>query len=149
MGIRETLNNNPGITTGATAVIDPQAQDVATAFAQVSGGHPPQIIFECVGIPGMLNQAMQIAAVRAQIIVAGVVMHDEMITPIVALGKELTIRYSQAYNERDFEAVIDAIATGAIKPRPIHTSTVSLDELPAAFEALRSQPRECKVLIRP
>lgn len=134
---------------GATAVIDPQAQDVATAFAQVSGGHPPQIIFECVGIPGMLNQAMQIAAVRAQIIVAGVVMHDEMITPIVALGKELTIRYSQAYNEHDFEAVIDAIATGAIKPRPIHTSTVSLDELPAAFEALRSQPRECKVLIRP
>ena len=134
---------------GATTVIDPQAQDVAAAFAQVSGGQRPQVIFECVGIPGMLNQAMDLAAVRAQIIVAGVVFHDETITPITALGKELTIRYSQAYNERDFEAVIDAIATGAIKPRPIHTSTVSLDELPAAFEALRSQPRECKVLIRP
>lgn len=136
-------------TIGATAVIDPQAEEVPAAFARLTGGQRPQVIFECIGIPGMLNQAIGFADIRGQIIVAGVVLREDMILPIMALGKELTIRYSQAYTERDFEAVIDAIATGTIKPRPIHTSTVSLDELPAAFEALRSQPRECKVLIRP
>lgn len=134
---------------GATAVVDPQAEDVAAAFARATGGQRPQIVFECVGIPGMLNQAIELAAIRGQIIVAGVVFKEDTILPIVALGKELTIRYSQAYTEQDFEAVIDTIAKGTVRPGPIHTSTVSLDALPAAFEALRSQPRECKVLIRP
>lgn len=32
--------------------------------------------------------------------------------------------------------------------RPIHSSTVSLDELPKAFEALRSQPRELVLIDR-
>lgn len=36
-----------------------------------------------------------------------------------------------------------------MQPRPIHISTVSLNELPIAFEVLRPQARKCKVLIRP
>lgn len=134
---------------GATGVIDPQDEDVAAAFARLTGVDRPQIIFECVGVPGMLGQAIELADVRGQVIVAGVVLKEDTILPVVALGKEVTIRYSQAYNERDFEAVIGVLARREIDARPIHTSTVSLDELPAAFEALRSQPRECKVLIRP
>jgi len=134
---------------GVTTVIDPQAEDVPAAFARATGGQRPQVIFECVGVPGMLSQAVGFAGIRGQIIVAGVILREDAILPIVALSKELTIRYSQAYSERDFEAVIDAIATGAVRPGPIHTSTVSLDDLPTAFEALRTQPRECKVLIQP
>lgn len=91
----------------------------------------------------------EFAGVRGQVIVAGVILQQDSFLPIVALGKEVTIRYSQAYTERDFEAVIDAMARGEVNPGPIHTSTVSLDELPEAFEALRGSPRECKVLIRP
>jgi (R,R)-butanediol dehydrogenase/meso-butanediol dehydrogenase/diacetyl reductase len=82
-------------------------------------------------------------------VVAGVVFQEDPIAPIVALSKEVSIRYSQAYTQSDFEAVINAIATGKINPRPIHTSTVSLDELPAAFEALRQPSGQCKVLIKP
>ena len=134
---------------GATGVIDPQAGDVGEAFARFTGGRRPQIVFECVGLPGMLDQAVQLVAVRGQIVVAGVIVQEDTFLPIIALGKEITIRYSQAYGVRDFEAVINAVANGRIRPAPIHTSTVSLDELPATFEALRSNPRECKVLIRP
>lgn len=79
----------------------------------------------------------------------GIILGHEFVGTIVALGKEVAIRYSQAYTEHDFKMVIDAIAKGELKPGPIHSSTVSLDDLSAAFEALRNQPRECKVLIRP
>ena len=136
-------------TIGATAVIDPQQEDVVEAFARATGGRRPERVFECVGIPGMLNQAIELADIRGQVIVAGVILQEDVILPIVALGKEVTIRYSQAYRERDFEAVINALAKGDVDARPIHTSTVSLDELPNAFEALRTHARECKVLIRP
>jgi (R,R)-butanediol dehydrogenase/meso-butanediol dehydrogenase/diacetyl reductase len=133
---------------GATAVIDATTQDVGAAFAELTGRRP-QVIFECVGVPGMLDQAIGLVDLRGQIVVAGVILKQDSYLPIVALGKEVTIRYSQAYTVRDFEAVIDAIARREIRPDPIHTSTVDLDALPQAFEALRGQPRECKVLIRP
>jgi len=137
------------MTMGASGTIAPQDEDVAAAFARLSGGQRPQVVFECVGLPGMLDEAIRLVEVRGQVVVAGVILERDAFEPIVALGKEVTVRYSQAYAERDFEAVIDAIARGRVKPAPIHTSTVSLDELPAAFDALRSNPRECKVLIRP
>jgi (R,R)-butanediol dehydrogenase/meso-butanediol dehydrogenase/diacetyl reductase len=77
------------------------------------------------------------------------VMQEDTFAPVAALAKEVTIRFGQCYTERDFEAVIDAIAGGKVNPQPIHTSTVTLDELPAAFEGLRQPSSQCKVLIRP
>lgn len=136
-------------TLGATAAIDPGEEDLTIAFARATGEGRPKIIFECVGVPGLLKQAIEIVDVRGQIIVAGVVLQEEKILPILALGKEVTIRFSQAYTEHDFEAVIDLLARREIDPAPIHTSTVRLDGLPDAFTALRELPSECKVLIRP
>lgn len=41
------------------------------------------------------------------------------------------------------------ITAGAAEPRAMVTGTVSLDELPAAFERLRTDPVQCKVLVNP
>lgn len=134
---------------GATATIDPGAGTVLDAYRQATGEARPRIVFECVGVPGMLRQAVDLVALRGRVVVAGVVIQEDAIAPIVALGKEVTIRFSQAYTERDFAAVIDAIARRDVNPQPMHTATVTLDELPAAFEALRKPTRQCKILIKP
>jgi (R,R)-butanediol dehydrogenase/meso-butanediol dehydrogenase/diacetyl reductase len=134
---------------GASAAIDPEAMDVAQAFATKTSGARPQVVFECVGLPGMLSQAIDLVAVRGQVIVAGVVLQQDTFLPLAALGKEVTIRYSQAYTEADFDAVIGALARREIEAKPIHTSTVGLDELPGAFAALAKQSGQCKILIRP
>ena len=134
---------------GATATIDPNAEDVLDAYRRATGEARPRVVFECVGIPGMLRQAVDMAGLRGVVVVAGVVFQEDVIAPIVALGKEVTIRFSQAYTEQDFAAVIDAIARRDIAPKPMHSSTVTLDELPAAFEALRKPTTQCKVLIKP
>lgn len=133
---------------GAHAVIDPSCEDVAARFAALAGGRP-SVVFECVGVPGMLAQAVRLAGLRARIVVAGVVFADDSFPPLEAMAREISIHYSQAYEERDFAAVIDAVAAGRIDCRPMHTSTVSLADLPAAFEALRGNPAQCKVLIDP
>jgi (R,R)-butanediol dehydrogenase/meso-butanediol dehydrogenase/diacetyl reductase len=134
---------------GATAVIDPQSEDVARAYSAATGEASPRYILECVGIKGMLQQAVSLAAVRGKIVVAGVLFSDDAFSPIVAMGKELSILYSQAYQERDFEAVISALSNCEVDPQPMHTSTVSLDELPDRFEQLRQPSRDAKVLIKP
>lgn len=133
---------------GATATIDPAAQDPAEAFHAIAGQRP-QVVFECVGVPGMLDQAVRLAGLRGRVVVAGVVFTADTLPPLEAMAKEVSIVYSQAYEERDFAAVIDALAAGRLDARPMHTSTVSLADLPAAFEALRGNPAQCKVLIDP
>ena len=133
---------------GATATIDPSKEDVAERFAS-HAGRRPTVVFECVGMPGMLHQAVELVGLRGRIVIAGVVFEEDRLPPLTALGKEVTITYSQAYEERDFAAVIDAMAASAIDATPIHTATISLHELPSMFERLRSNSPHCKVLIDP
>lgn len=133
---------------GATASIDPQAEPVERAFLAIAGRRP-DIVFECVGLPGMLHQAVDLVGLRGRVVVAGVLFEEDRLPPIVALGKEVTIIYSQAYTERDFAAVIDMIARGVADPAPLHTATIGLDALPDMFEALRTASPHCKVLIDP
>jgi len=133
---------------GATAVIDPSAEDVAGRFAAHAGCRP-QVVFECVGNPGLLRHAVEVAGIRARIVVAGVCLLDDTFNPLTGLLKEVTIQFSQCYTERNFAAVIDAMARGEAKPEPMHTGTVGFAELPAVFESLRAASPHCKVLIDP
>jgi len=133
---------------GATGVIDPKTENVAARFAEMTG-HAPDVVLECVGVPGLLAQAVEHVRLRGRVVVVGVCFGEDKFTPVVALAKEITIRFSQCYTESDFAAVIDAIATGRVEVGGIHTRTVSFTELPAIFEELGSDPRECKVLLDP
>jgi (R,R)-butanediol dehydrogenase/meso-butanediol dehydrogenase/diacetyl reductase len=133
---------------GATATIDPTNEDVGARFAALAGKRP-DVVFECVGAPGLLHQAVELVGLRGRVIVAGVLFEEDRLPPLTAFIKEVTIAYSQAYTERDFAAVIDALARREIDAAPMHTRTVTFDALPATFESLRGNPRECKVLIDP
>jgi len=133
---------------GATATIDPAAEDVAARFAALAGKRP-QVVFECTGKPGVLQQSMELAGMRGRVVIAGVCLQEDRIAPLSGMLKEISIQFAQCYQESDFAAVIDAIARGAINPRPMHTATVSLAALPPVFDALRGASPHCKVLIDP
>lgn len=133
-------------TLGATAVIDPGA-DLAGQFAAASGG-APEIIFECVGAPGLLQACFNAAPRRARVIGVGVCESPDTILPFPAMVKELELRFAIAYTRDDFETVIAMLAQGRIDARALVTRVVTLAELPAAFEALRTPSDQCKVLAR-
>jgi (R,R)-butanediol dehydrogenase / meso-butanediol dehydrogenase / diacetyl reductase len=133
---------------GATAVLDPLAEDIGARCIALAGA-APQVVLECVGVPGLMQKALELAGIRGRVVIAGVCFTEDRIVPITGLMKEVSLRFSQCYTERNFAAVIDAVAQGQVKPAPMHSQTVSLAALPAAFEALRSNPGDCKVLIDP
>ena len=133
-------------TMGANGVIDPEA-DLAEQFAAISGGLP-DVIFECVGAPGLLQQCLEIAPRRAMIVPVGVCEQPDTILPFPALVKELSIRFSIAYTRDDFETVIALLAQGRIDGSAMVTDVVPLDEMPDAFEAMRSPSHQCKVLTK-
>lgn len=133
---------------GATDVIDPGAGPVAEAFADAAGG-PPDIIFDCVGVPGLMRHCIDLSRPRGTVVVVGVCMKEDAFVPLMAILKELRVQYVLGYTGRDFGRVLDFLAQGRIDARRMLTDRVGLDELPAAFEALRRPDAQIKVMIAP
>jgi len=136
---------------GATGVIQPDpaagAEQLLEQFVAEAGG-PPEVIFECVGAPGLLQQCIEMAPQRGKIIPVGVCEQPDAIMPFFGLVKELQIQFAIAYTKDDFETCLAMLAEGRIDVSPMITDIVSLDELPEAFEALRTPSGQCKVLTR-
>ena len=68
--------------------------------------------------------------------------------PYLALIKELRFQFAIAYTRDDFETVIAMLAQGRVDASDMITDIVSLEEMPEAFEALRTPSHQCKVLTR-
>lgn len=136
---------------GATRVIRPDpaggSEQLLAQFADVAGG-PPDVIFECVGAPGLIQQCIEMAPQRGRIVAVGVCEQADRIMPFFGLIKELQIRFAIAYTRDDFETCLAMLAARRVDVSAMVTDIVSLDELPAAFEALRTPGHQCKVLTR-
>jgi (R,R)-butanediol dehydrogenase/meso-butanediol dehydrogenase/diacetyl reductase len=133
---------------GATDVIDPRAEELLPAFEARAGG-PPDLIYECVGIPGLLQQCVALAPRRSRIVVVGVCMEPDTIQPFVAVTKELTLQFVVAYDRRDFELAIAMLDQRRIASDEMITDVVGLEGFPEAFEALKRPTRQCKVMLEP
>jgi (R,R)-butanediol dehydrogenase/meso-butanediol dehydrogenase/diacetyl reductase len=110
---------------------------------------PAEVIFECVGIPGLLRQCIDLAPLHGRIVVVGVCRGEDQIFPRVALRKELNIQFVLGYTHEEFALVLDLLASGRIDAAPLVTAVIGLDETPAMFEALRKPGDHAKVLIDP
>lgn len=130
---------------GATDAIDPGEPLVAQV--QKIAGKTPDVIFECVGVPGLLNTAMLEAPRGGRIVVAGVCQQPDTILPLMGIVKELEIQFVLGYRPDDFDYVIAMIAGDRIDVGHMVTDIVDLDALPAAFEALRKPSHQCKVML--
>ncbi len=110
-------------------------------------GRSPDVIFECVGAPGMIGQTMAEAPRGGRIVVAGVCQQPDTIFPLAGIAKELNLQFVLGYRPADFDYVIAMLASGRIDGESMITDTIDLDSLPLAFEALRKPSGQCKVMV--
>jgi threonine dehydrogenase-like Zn-dependent dehydrogenase len=112
-------------------------------------GVPPDVIFECVGVKGLIQQCIDLSRPRGKIVIVGVLMMEDAIVPISAILKELDIQFVLGYVDEEFAIALDALAKKTINAKPMISDIVGFEELPAVFEALRKPKSQIKVLIRP
>ena len=129
---------------GADLVLDPASESVATRLTQAGG--PPEVVFECVGVEGTLQQAMDLVARRGRVVVVGVCMPEDRIRPMTGINKHLTLQFVLGYTPEEFKETLEALGSGRVDPSVLVTRTVTLDELPDAFRSL-SDPTDCKVML--
>ena len=77
----------------------------------------------------------------------GVCDTPDEIVPLTAFLKELRIQWAVGYDKEDFQFAIDMMVSGRVDATSMITDVVGLDEVPDAFEALRTPSDQCKVLI--
>ena len=136
---------------GADLTLDPAAGDLADQLREAVGVEP-SVVFECVGLPGLIESSCAAAAVDGRVVVVGVCMAPDHFVPMTAMAKELDLRYAFYYCRSDFEATIAAIDDGALDPSGLITGTTALDGLPDRFEALKHpapDANDLKVLVQP
>lgn len=101
----------------------------------------PAVIFECVGVPGVIEQIMASAPRGARVVVAGVCMERDAIEPMFGINKELNLQFVLGYSAEEFASTLHHIADGSIPTKPLITGKVGVEGVAKAFEELASRPR--------
>jgi threonine dehydrogenase-like Zn-dependent dehydrogenase len=106
-------------------------------------------VFECVGVPGILDQLMAAAPRGTRLVVVGVCMEADTIHPMLGISKELNLQFVLGYTPDEFATTLRHIAEGAIPAAPLVTGTVGIEGVAQAFVDLGSPERHAKILVHP
>lgn len=126
---------------GASHVIDPREE------SPWPGANP--VVFEAIGVPGILNDVLKRAPHSARIVVVGVCMETDSINPYFGISKELNVQFALGYGPDEFATSLRNIAEGVIDVAPLVTARVPLDEISWAFDALGNPEEHCKIIVEP
>lgn len=132
---------------GATAFVQ-SGPDMAQRVAEACGG-APDIVFECVGKVGLIDQCIDLVRPRGTLCVLGLCTGTDRLDSFRAISKEVVIIMSVFFDMHEFRTSIDALDKGRFAPQHLVSDVVGLDAAPGAFEALRQRTTQCKVLIDP
>jgi 2-desacetyl-2-hydroxyethyl bacteriochlorophyllide A dehydrogenase len=109
----------------------------------------PKVVFEAVGVPGIINDVMRRAPMGTRLVVAGVCMEPDTVLPLFATAKEINVQFVNAYDAAEFAESLRTIAEGEIGVAPLITGEVGLDGVGTAFDELSDPDRHCKILVTP
>lgn len=107
------------------------------------------VIFECVGVPGIVQQIIDSAPLMSRIIVAGVCMQVDRYEPALAIHKEIDVRFVFGHSPLEYRDTLHMIANGIVNCAPMITGVVGLGGVAAAFDALKDPEAHAKILIDP
>jgi threonine dehydrogenase-like Zn-dependent dehydrogenase len=109
--------------------------------------HP--VIFECVGVPGVIESIIDGAPLFSRVVVVGVCVGPDRFRPAMAINKEIDLRFVIGYTPLEFRDTLHMLADGKVDPRPFITGEVGLGGIGAAFDALADPEAHAKILIDP
>ncbi|MCW0215567.1 MAG: zinc-binding dehydrogenase [Pseudonocardia sp.] len=135
-------------TMGATVTVDPREETGWAAWAGTGPERPP-VVFEAIGVPGILNDVLRCAPARSRVVVVGVCMGDDVVNPYFAIAKQLNLQFVLGYEPAEFAASLRSLAEGEIDVAPLVTARVGLDRVPWAFAALGDPEEHCKIIVEP
>ncbi len=154
-----------GVTDVAVADLDPGRRELAVQMGATFGVDPretspygPQdafegrhvnLVYECVGRRGMLNQIIPGLGVGARIVMGGYSLEPEELLVPPAQDRRLTIHFASGEEPQDMALALASIADGSIDVRPWLGETIGLSRVADAIAAMGDPSAPVRTLVDP
>ena len=133
---------------GADFVLNPAEQSIDQECRRLTGGEGPDIVFECVGIPDTLHDSVALVRAEGKVIWVGICMEEISFVPAIWSLKGFSIQFIMGMGgEPDAPGRhLSYIQENQADVGKVISETVSLDDVPQAFERLVKPNDEVKII---
>ncbi|MBB4857299.1 2-desacetyl-2-hydroxyethyl bacteriochlorophyllide A dehydrogenase [Novosphingobium chloroacetimidivorans] len=136
------------IAAGAHIAIDPREGDPYAPLPAFDGRRV-NLIYECVGQPGMLQRIVEAAPFDGRIVMGGYCMEAESLYVFAAQNKRLNIQFAGGEEPQDMDLALRAIADGRIDVTPWLGGRIGLGEVADAVANLSGPTAPVRTLVDP
>jgi threonine dehydrogenase-like Zn-dependent dehydrogenase len=133
---------------GADIALDPREISPYQPIADL-GGRRANIVYECVGLPGLLQQIIQSVGFDARIVMGGYCMEAEQLLVFSAQNKRLTIHFACGEEPQDMELALKSIADGSIDVTPWLGARIGLSGVGDALAQMSGPSAPVRTVVDP
>ena len=119
------------ISMGAHIAVDPRELSPYAPIPDL-GNCRANLVYECVGLPGVLQQIIAAVAFEARIVMGGYCMEADQFYVFAAQNKRLTVHFAAGEEQQDMELALRSIADGRIDIRPWLSERIGLGSVAEA-----------------
>ncbi|HEY5855460.1 MAG TPA: zinc-binding dehydrogenase [Aldersonia sp.] len=151
---------------GADVVVDPRESSPYESWREVAATSDParfgrqtslfpglalrpSVVFECVGVPGVIQQILAGAPACSRVVVAGLCMQEDRFEPTFGILKEIDLIFTLYYTVYEFAETLAHLAAGELQVAPLITRTIGLGEVEQAYTDLADPEKDAKIVIDP
>lgn len=124
---------------GADIVLNARAEDVVARVRTITGGPGCDYVMECSGAPDALNDAAAMVSRGGRICLAAFAAGPVMLDAAKLVMDNITLFGIRGEGRSAVRRAASLLAQGRIDPKPIHTHTFPLAELPTAIHYARER----------
>jgi L-iditol 2-dehydrogenase len=123
---------------GAAVVVDPATDDLAAAVDRVTEGVGADVTIICIGVPGLVNEALQISRKcgRVNAFAGFKGSGTSQVDANLIHYKQVLLTGSASSRRRDFEVAIRLIESGRVETASMITHRFGLGEVADALEVV-------------
>ncbi|KAI9686507.1 MAG: hypothetical protein M1822_003518 [Bathelium mastoideum] len=114
---------------GADYVVDPRTNDLVATSRELNNGEGPDIVFDCAGVPASISAACASVRPRGTVVNVAIWEKEVPFQPNMLVFREAKYQAVLGYRRVDFEEVVKALGSGALKPSKMITKRVQLEDV--------------------
>lgn len=147
---------------GADVVVDPRELSPYEAWRELAYGSPEPVkdmmglldlpgcvVFECVGVPGVLDTIVKGCERASRIFSAGGPPEGDHVHTMVAKRKGLNMQFGGGPSMTHWNEAFEEVCSGRMDVQPMFGFAVDLDGAPAAIDAARDANGPARIIVKP
>jgi len=140
---------NIAIQMGADIAVDPRELSPYAPIPSL-GMRRPTIVYECVGVAGMLNEMMRSVGFGAKIVMGGFCLDPEQIYVPCGQMKRLKVHFACGEEQQDLDLAMRSIADGRVNIEPwLSGPRIGLGGVAAALEQMKNPSAPVRTVVDP